>query len=68
MDIYDAVRKGIGDYISINTAEMNVLQTQRLNQENPSEELIETCNELNEILMRLKNQQDEMDKGNFSIF
>jgi len=45
-DIYHAVRKGIGDYISINTAELNVLQTQRLNLPNPSPQLVETCSSL----------------------
>ena len=53
-DIYHAVRKGIGDYISINTAELNVLQTQRLNQTEPSSQLIETCNSLQD---RIKNSR-----------
>ena len=60
-EIYFAVRKGIGDYISINTAELNVLQTQRLNQENPSNELIETCSSLQHLLVRLQEYQEEID-------
>ena len=60
-DIYHAVRKGIGDYISINTAELNVLQTQRLNQDSPSQDLIETCNSLQTLLVRLQDQQEHID-------
>lgn len=61
-DIYDGVRKGFGDYISINTAELNVMETQRLNNPTPNDQLVETCDTLKSLLNRLQAQQLEMDE------